>query len=180
MGANHKDLTQCYHKNLESFQMSKMLSWRRVSWAEILSSYDLIIQYLDGKMNHADRPSRRPDYKEGYERPTARLLATLAATTTEPFNDLLPAIEPAQDTNVHTTDIRDNIGLLGPSKAGGQDRSKNKNLEMQLKVMVGALTYEGRICVGEALHNHMISLFHNNPLPNHFGALSTAKLISRD
>jgi hypothetical protein len=47
----------------------------------------------------AARPTGQPDYKDSYEVPTARLLATLVATTVDQFNHLLPAIMAAQDTN---------------------------------------------------------------------------------
>jgi len=171
-GANHKILIQCNHKNLEYFQTSKVLSRRQARWAEILSSYNFVIEHLEGKKNPADGPSRRPDYKEGYERPTARLLATLAVTTHEPFNNLLPAIEAAQDTDALATDMK--------NKIGGQDGSKDKDTGMQWKVSAGALTIEGRIYVPEALRNQVISLFHDNPGSGHFGALRTAELVSRD
>jgi len=51
---------------------------------------------------------------------------------------------------------------------------------MQWKVSAGALIFEGRIYVPEALRNQVISLFHDNPQPGHFGALRTAELGSRD
>ena len=57
-GANHKVLIQCDHKNLEYFQTSKLLSRRQARWAEILSSYDFVIEHLEGKKNPADGPSR--------------------------------------------------------------------------------------------------------------------------
>jgi len=69
-GANYKISIQCDHKNLAYFQTSKVLSRRQAPWAEILSSYDCVIEHLEGK-NPADGPSRRPDYQKGYERPTA-------------------------------------------------------------------------------------------------------------
>jgi hypothetical protein len=56
------------------FQIIKVLSRRQARWAEILSAHDFTIEHLDGTRNPADGPSRRPDYEEGYERPSARLL----------------------------------------------------------------------------------------------------------
>ena len=64
-GANHKILIRCAHKNLKYFQTSKVLSQTQARWAEILSSYNFVIQHLEGKKNPADGPSRRPDYEEG-------------------------------------------------------------------------------------------------------------------
>ena len=127
---------------------------------------------MDGKKNPADGPSRRPDYEEGYERPTARLLATLAVTTIELFSDLLPAIKAAQNTDPLATDMK--------NKIGGQDGSKDKDTDMQWKVSAEALALEGTIYVPEALRNQVISLFHNNSESGHFGAHRTAELVSRD
>ena len=177
-GANHKILIQCNDKNLEYFQTSKVLSRRQGRWAEIFSSYDFIIQHLEGKKNPADGPSRRSDYEEGYERPTAQLLATLAATSVSPFYDLLPAIKAAQDTDPLATDTKNKIGY--PGLPNGQDGSTAKVVDMQWKVIAGGLTFEGRIYVPEALRNQVISLFHNNPESGHFGALWTAEIVSSD
>jgi len=48
-GAHHKVLIQCDHKNLEYFKTSKLLSQRQARRAEILSSYDCVIDHLEGK-----------------------------------------------------------------------------------------------------------------------------------
>jgi len=152
--------------------MSKVLFRRQARWAEILSSYDFVSQHLEAKKNPADGRSRRSDYEQGYKRPTARLLATLAVTTVEPFSDLLPAIKAAQNTDPLATDMK--------NKIGGQDGSKDMDTDMQWKVSTGARTFEWRIYVPEALRNQVISLFHNNPESRHFGALRTAEIVSRD
>jgi hypothetical protein len=168
-GANHKVLIQCDHKNLEYFQTSKVLSRRQARWAEILSSYDFVIEHLEGKKNPADGPSRRPDYEIGYENMTAKLLATLAATTiTESYDDLLPEIKAAQETDFLATEIRPT--LLDVSTAD----------ESQWRSTDGALTYERRIYVPAALRSRVTSLFHDNPESGHFGALKTAELVSQD
>jgi hypothetical protein len=83
-----------------------VLSRRQARWAEILSQYDVIIEHLEGKKNPADGPSRRPDYEIGYEHMTAKLLATLPATTiTESYDDLLAEINGAQETDLLATEI---------------------------------------------------------------------------
>jgi len=174
-GANHKVLIQCDHKNLEYFQISKVLSRRQARWAEILSSYDFVIEHLEGKKNPADGPSRRPDYEIGYERPTAQLLATLATNiTVEPYDDLLPAIKAAQETDSLVIGMKSRIN--DTSSIGNLDAKTGE----QWRRVAGALTYEGRIYVPEALQSKVISLFHDNPESGHFGALKTAELVSRD
>jgi len=62
-GANHIILIQCDHKNLQDFQTSKVLFRTQAKWAEIISFYNFIIEYLKGKNNPANGPLRRPDYK---------------------------------------------------------------------------------------------------------------------
>jgi len=179
-GANHKILVQCDHKNLEYFQTSKVLSRRQARWAEILFSYDFVIEHLEGKKNPADGPSRRPDYEIGYERPIARLLATLAATV-EPYDDLLPAIKTAQASDSLAADV--NRRIVGTPMVGLPDLPRQaEDSSKEWKVTAGALTYEGRIYVpaDDTLRSQVISLFHDNPESGHFGALKTAELVSRD
>jgi hypothetical protein len=183
-GANHKVLIQCDHKNLEYFQTSKVLSRRQARWAEILSSYDFVIEHLEGKKNPADGPSRRPDYEIGYERPTARLLATLATNTVEPYDDLLQEIKTAQAIDALAADVKRRI--VGTPIVDIPDLQRIDELEEdssnEWKVTTGVLTYEGRIYVpkDDLLRNKVISLFHDNPESGHFGALKTAELVSRD
>jgi len=168
-GANHKVLIWCDHKNLEYFQSSKVLSRQQARWVAILSLYDLVIEHLECKKNPADGPSRRPDYKSGYENTTARLLATIAAITiTESYGELLPEIKTAQETEFSATKIRPT--LVDVSTAD----------ESQWRLVDGVMTYERRIYVLTTLHSRLISVFHDNPKSSHFGALKTAKLISRD
>jgi len=134
-GANHKVLIQCDHKNLEYFQTSKVPSRQQARWAEILSSYDFVIEHLEGKKNPADGPSRRPNYEIGYENMTAKLLATLAATTiTESHDDLLPEIKAAQETDFLATEIR-------PALVDGSTTEEN-----QLRSIDGALTWRRLPC----------------------------------
>jgi hypothetical protein len=55
---------------------------------------------LEGKKNLADRPSRRPSFEIGYEYSTAQLVATQATNVTvEPHDNILPAINAAQQTD---------------------------------------------------------------------------------
>jgi len=179
-GRNHKILVQCDHKNLEYFHTSKVLSRRQAKWAEILSSYDIVIEHLEGKKNPADGLSRRPDYAIGYERPIERLLAMLAATV-EPYDDLLPAIKTAQASDSLAADV--NRRFIGTPMVGLPDLPRQADdSSKEWKVTAGALTYERRIYVpaDDTLRSQVISLFHDNPESGHFGALKTAGLVSRD
>jgi hypothetical protein len=132
-GARYKILIQCDHKNLEYFQTTTVLSRRQARWAEIISAYDFKIEHLDGTKNPADKPSRRPDYEEGYERPSARLLATSTSTSyqylfandveIEPINkDLFAEIIEAQKTDKLATE------LLGKLDRHGRDHVRTTNI----------------------------------------------------
>jgi len=105
-------------------------------------------------------------------------VATVAVTTVEPFSDHLPAIEAAQDTDQLATDRQNMIGHPDLPKTGEQDRTTEKDAGMQWKVIAGALTFEGRIYVPDALRKQVICLFHDNPESGHFGSLRNADLIS--
>lgn len=94
-------------------------------------------------MSPADGPSRRPDYEDGSKRPTTQLLETLATTTIDPFNDLIPAIKAAQDSDLVLTDMKNKIGYPDLSRARGQDKSTNEDFDMQLTGIAGAHTYGG-------------------------------------
>ena len=183
-GAKHKVLIQCDHKNLKYFQTSKVLSGRQARWAEILSSYDFVIEHLEGMKNPADGPSRRPDYEIGYERPTARLLATLLTNTVELYDDLLQETKTAQAIDALAADVKRRI--VGSPIVDIPDLQRIDGLEEdssnEWKVTTGVLTYEGRIYVpkDDLLRNEVISLVHDNPESGHFGALKTAELVFRD
>ena len=136
---------------------------------EILSSYDFVFENPEGKKNPADGPSRRPDDENGYEHMTAKLLATLAATTiTKSYDDLLRKIKAAQETDFLATEIRPTLVNVLTA-----DESQRRSID-------GDLTYERRIYVPTALPSRVTSHFHDNHESGHFGALNTAELVSRD
>jgi hypothetical protein len=191
-GAGYKILIQCDHKNLVYFQTSKVLSRRQARWAEILSAYDFTIEHLNGTKNPVDGPSQRPDYEEGYEQPTVRLLATshqylfANAVEIDPIEkDLLAEIIESQKTDGLATE------LLGKLDKRGRDQVTKQHVTGHMTrdettedwaVSTGALTFEGRVYVPDSdkLRSKVIALHHDNPESGHFGALKTAELISRN
>ena len=52
------------HNNLTNFLMKKTLSGRDARWWETLSAYHLKILHRPGRLNPADVPLRRPNYKQ--------------------------------------------------------------------------------------------------------------------
>jgi hypothetical protein len=139
---------------------------------------------MEGKKNPAEGPSRRPDNKIRYERLTARLLATLANNTIEPYDHHPQKITTAQAVDALAADV--NRRIVGTPIVLISDLQRMNELEDDLsdewKVTTGVLTYEGRIYVpkDDLLCNKVISVFHDNPESGHFGALKTGELLSRD
>jgi len=153
-------------------------------WAEILSSYDYVIEHLEGKRNPADGPARKPTYEIGYERPTARLLAPWVTTNVEHYNDLLQQIKIAQAIDALAADVKHRI--VGTQIVDIPDLQRidesEEELSNQWTVTTGVLTNEGQIYVPKdnLLRNEVMSLFHDNPESGHFGALGSAESVSGD
>jgi len=161
-----------------------VLSRRQARWAKIPFSYDFVIEHLEGKKNPADGPSRRPDYEIGYEGPTAQLLATVAATTIEPYDDLLREIKTALPIDALAANVKHRI--VSSPIVDIRDLQRIDELEEESsnewKVTTGVLTYKGRINVpkDDLRCNKVISHFHDNPESGHFRALKPAELVPRD
>ena len=62
-GAKHPIELLTDHANLVTFMTTKALTGRQARWWETLSGYHLKITHTPGKLNPADGPSRRPDYR---------------------------------------------------------------------------------------------------------------------
>jgi hypothetical protein len=88
------------HQNLKGFMNVKQLNGRQARWAMFLSAFDFVITHRAGKLNPADAPSRRSDYKDS-EIAANQMLPTL-------FQKL--AIEPGKGDTVVSA-------LLAGSKA---------------------------------------------------------------
>jgi len=57
------------HKNLEYFIKMQKLNRRQAHWALYLSRFDFTLKHVLGtKMEKADQPSRRLDWKVGVEK----------------------------------------------------------------------------------------------------------------
>jgi len=77
---NNKIAIQYNYKNLEYFQISNVLYWQHAGWVKILCSYNFIREYQEGKKSPAIGQSKRCNYKIGYKRKIAILLANLTVT----------------------------------------------------------------------------------------------------
>ena len=183
-GANHKVLIQCNNKNLEYFQTSEVLYQRQTRLAEILSSYDYVIEHLQGKKTPGVEQSRRPDYEISYEGPTMRLLETLVTTTVELYHDLLQEIKTAHAIDKSAADVKFRITGTPIVDIPDQERIDvfEEDTSNKMKVTTRVLTYNGRIYIqiDDLLLNKVISCFHGNPECGHFRSLKTAELVTWD
>lgn len=93
------------------------------------------------------------------------------------YDDLMPAMLADQVSNTMVLEVAANI-IDHPASAG-PDTAWKKN---KWQVFLGALTCEGRINVPvvDSFRGNVISQFHDNPESDHFGALKTTELASRD
>lgn len=124
---------------------------------------------MEERKNPADGPSRRRDYNIGYKRPTAWLLATLAAYTVEPYNDLLEELKTAQAIGALAADVK--YRIVGTPIVNIPDLQRINELEEvssnQWRVTTGVLTYDGRryLAKDELLRHKVISLSTTAPNP---------------
>jgi hypothetical protein len=63
---------------------TKVLNKRQAGWAEFLANYDFVLAHIKGTKNPADGPSRRPDYMENVELPSAALIPRSALRMLQP------------------------------------------------------------------------------------------------
>lgn len=73
------------HKNLEYFMSSRLLNRRQARWSMFLMDFNFKLDWLPGKSNPADAPSRRSDFepKEGDEVLTGQRQSLLSSAHTE-------------------------------------------------------------------------------------------------
>jgi len=100
----------------------------------------------------------------------------LTATLIKQFNNHHPVMKKIQDSDLHATDMQNDITYPVLWKGWRQAWSTNKDFNMRWKVITKFLITEWRLYFVEALHKLVISLFNNNTGCGHFRALRTAKL----
>jgi hypothetical protein len=139
---------------------------------------------LEHKKNPTDGTSRIPDYKIGYERPTALPLVTMATATVELYKYRIRKINTAQAVDALAADVQHWVVSTPIVNIPDLQRIHyhEEELSNQWKVTAVVLTYEGSIYVpkDDLLGNKAIRLFHDNQHSGNFGALETAVLVSRD
>jgi hypothetical protein len=78
-------------------------------------------------------------------------LATLAASV-EPYDNLLPAIQTAQSSDLLAADV--NRRIIGTPMVGLPDLARQaEELSKEWKVTAGAMTYKGRIYYRRMTHS---------------------------
>jgi len=100
--ANKKVSIQCDQENVHYFHTSKVHGRSQARWSDVLSASDYVMKHLEGSYNMGDGPSRRPDYKIGYERPVSQPLATVSV---KPYDNLMPAMILAEASDPLAADV---------------------------------------------------------------------------
>jgi len=93
------------------------------------------------------------------------------------YDDLMPAIIAAQESNAWVVDV--------PVKFADLAAADHPDIGVkgsQWIVIAGALTYAGKIYLPavDPLRGNVISRFHDNLQSSHFGAVETPELVSKD
>ena len=146
------------HKSLVYLETQPHLSNRQVRWGELLSQYDLQIEYLKGKENVvADALSRRPDH---------------AAPVVEVVNAM-------STSSVSTTDLVEDIKKEYKSDPVCIKIQRTPTLPFIVK---DGMIYNGtKIYVpnNTAIKTRIMSEQHDTPISGHVGSAKTIELIAR-
>ena len=145
-GAQHKITVLTDHHNLKSFLTAKTLSRRQAHWAEFLSAFNFEIQYVPGKRNPADGPSRRKDYN-GLDRPYTmvpffRLAITQVAEGREAFEEVARDMDNLEQEDDETNQLSETI-LEAIKQALQQDPAALSAQGADYKWIEGLLYFQG-------------------------------------
>ena len=174
------------HKNLEYFMTTKQLNRRQARWSEILSNYDFIIKYINGKSNgKSDALSRRPDHQpeEGDE-------DNQNQTLLNPNKFIIAAVETFNiESNLETL-IQDNYNK-DPITSELLPYLKNPNLLRTniIKSKLDNFTYKNYFILfknlvyipnNEKLKLKLLNDYHDSVTAGHPGQAKTYELITRN
>ena len=161
------------HKNLEPFMTTKVLNRRQARWAEILSGYDFVIAHVPGHRNPADGPSRRPDYSEDVNLPSAQLIPpsallqnlSLVPVFTESESLRLQILKALETDELATSKLKSSE--LDPPWSWRED---------------GILLHDKNVYIpaDQALRMRLMDMHHDSPAAGHFGVSKTLDLLSRN
>ena len=173
------------HKNLEYFQMARILSRCQARWSEEINHHKYSIVYRPGiKNGKADALTRRRDFSEGgkaLQTPAQILLRPLSLsatrTTLSPTSDLADRIRSSLD---HDPAIKHLLPLLRDPDLP-RDTETSVTLE-PFSLKEGLLRYKDRIYVpdSEPLKVDILCKAHDGRTAGHFGQTKTLEAISRD
>ena len=196
-GSKHPVRVRSDHKNLEFFMTTKLLNRRQARWAELLSGYDFVLDYVPGSKNPADGPSRRPDYAKDVDIPSGSLIPRSALRLIPPHL-LPPGVWPTPRGELESaeSDSRQSQSLLTVFTPESSLRQKfldalvndpvadeqRRDLKPLFSWNDGLLLYNNRIYVpdNDALRLELLRQHHDSPLAGHYGIDKTVELLSRN
>jgi hypothetical protein len=161
------------HKNLIYFTTTKVLNRRQVRWSEMLSAYNLRIEYRKGSDNgRADALSRRTDYVgPKQERPRAILKKTEHGLE---YNELLATISivenPELEQRLKDAYSKDECAKRVLAKAEGDFAIDEQ----------GLIRYKGLVYVPHTVRRDLVREQHSLPAHGHQGITRTFERIARN
>ncbi|KAL1982820.1 hypothetical protein VTN96DRAFT_880 [Rasamsonia emersonii] len=176
-GARYTVIVRSDHANLRNFMTTKDLKPLQVRWAERLSRFDFVIEHIQGHLNPADGPSRRPDYvieDEFPEEPKAFLKFASASLRFEQSPEpnqveiAALALSPDMEERIKEKLVTDETAteIYKDPPQGWEARN-------------GLLFYHDRFYVPKDVRMEVFRRLHNAPLAGHMGQKRTLELIQR-
>jgi hypothetical protein len=179
-GAKYTVIVRSDHANLRCFMTTKDLKPLQVRWAERLSRFDFVIEHVEGRINPADGPSRRPDYaiddSDSPEEPKDFL--TFAALSARRFERVAPPNEVETAALTLSPDVEEQIK---EELAEDETALSMRELEELPKGWVDdeLLYYYDRFYVPQAVRMEVLRRLHDTPLAGHLGQKRTLELVQR-
>ena len=94
------------HKNIEHFMTMKLLNRRQARWAEILSGYDFVLDYITSSKNPANGPSRCLDYAENVVLPSSAFIPQSILRLLLPPGNLSPSLFASAEASLSSSGTR--------------------------------------------------------------------------
>ena len=167
-GTKHPVIVRSDHRNLRTFMTTKELNARQARWAEELSSYNFVIEYIKGRENTvADALSRRPDYQD----------AKKVDRTTQIFKETENGIIMNKDIQLKMVTIEQNDEIDKKIKEATKNDNRYPDSEIEGD---GFRRFKGLILVPRELEHDIIMRYHEDIREGHPGEARTIEKIQRN
>ena len=173
------------HKNLEYFMQTRLLNRRQARWSLFLAEFNFKLDYLPGRLNPADAPSRRPDYvpREGEETLLQQHKAILTDYHTERlFPQDKAASVPSQQINAlysfPISDLHDKF--VAAYQSDEEWRHALATGDPDFSYHDKFVYHKDKLFVPEPLRHTILQSQHDHILAGHPGRTRTHALVQQD